>query len=285
MTTYSNCPPATTNTAAPGAPDFSAIKLRQQQAWGSGDYAVVGTLIVLVAEDLCEAADIRPGERVLDVATGHGNSALAAARRFGRVTGVDYVPTLLARARDRAAVERLPVDFQDGDAERLPFPDASFDVVLSSFGVMFAPDQARAASELLRVCKPGGRIALASWTPDSIVARMFHITGRFLPPPAGLTPPATWGDEQHLRKLFGAQLKRIESKRREFVFRYASFDHWMQVMGKYYGPMQRAFEALEPKKRAELAAAIEQDMRASSRSKDETLIVPSSYLESVIVRA
>ncbi|MBK7878403.1 MAG: methyltransferase domain-containing protein [Planctomycetes bacterium] len=277
----------TSSCALPTSPNpspFEAVKARQQQAWSAGDYSVVGGLIVLVAEELCERADIRPGERVLDVATGHGNTALAAARRFARVTGVDYVPALLARARERAAIERLDVDFQDGDAEALPFPDASFDVVTSSFGVMFAPDQARAASELVRVCKPGGRIALASWTPSSPIAEMFRTTGRFLPPPPGLVPPATWGDEAHLRELFGAALRSIESETRAFTFRFASFQHWMEVMGGYYGPVRKAFEALEPVKRAELAAEIERVMRARSRAMDASIVFPSEYLASVIMR-
>ncbi|MFO1010896.1 MAG: methyltransferase domain-containing protein [Planctomycetota bacterium] len=281
MTNPVSCVVPTSSSPSP----FEAVKARQQQAWSAGDYSLVGGLIVLVAEELCERADLRPGERVLDVATGHGNTALAAARRFTRVTGVDYVPSLLARARERAAVERLAIDFHDGDAEALPFPDASFDVVLSSFGVMFAPDQKRAASELARVCRPGGRIALASWTPASPIGGMFRTTGRFLPPPPGLVPPAAWGDEAHLRELFGATARSIESETLAFTFRFASFEHWMEVLGGYYGPMRKAFEALEPAKRAELAAEIERVMRAKSRTQDASLVFPSEYLVSVITRA
>lgn len=289
MTVISTCARPDSSVPSP----FDAVKARQQIAWGAGDYAVVGGLIVLVAERLCAAADLRPGERVLDVATGHGNTALAAARCFTRVTGVDYVPSLLARARERAAAERLDVEFLDGDAEALPFPDASFDVVTSSFGVMFAPDHARAASELVRVCKPGGRIALANWTPASPIAEMFRVTGRFLPPPAGLVPPSQWGDEAYLRGLFGGAARRITSEAQEFTFRFASFDHWMQIMGGYYGPVRKAFEALDPTKRAELGAAIEAAMRAHvrmgasthGRAQDASLVFPSEYLVSVIERA
>lgn len=266
-------------------PDLAAIKARQQQTWATGDYGVVGTLVLISAENLCEAADIRPSERVLDVATGHGNTALAAARRFGKVIGVDYVPALLERARVRAAAEGLPVEFQEGDAEALAFPDASFDVVLSTFGSMFAPDHERTASEMARVCKPGGRIGLVSWTPDSHIGRMFQVTSRFVPPPAGLTPPVKWGDEAHLRSIFGRAIRSIESRRRELVFRYASFEHWMQVMGRYYGPVVRAFAALEPAKRQELEQAIAALQREDSRTKDGSLIIPSTYLETVIVRA
>lgn len=277
-----DCPHTTTTRPKP---DFTAIKARQQATWSTGDYGVVGTLVLISAENLCEAVDIRPNERVLDVATGHGNTALAAARRFGKVLGIDYVPALLERARVRAAAEGLPVEFQDGDAEALAFRDASFDVVLSTFGSMFAPDHERTASEMARVCKPGGRIGLVSWTPDSHIARMFQVTSRFVPPPAGLTPPVAWGDEAHLKKIFGSSIRSIESRRRELVFRYASFEHWMQVMGKYYGPVVRAFAALDAGKRAELEQAIAKLQRDDSRTQDGSLIIPSTYLETVIVRA
>lgn len=265
-------------------PDLAAIKARQQQTWATGDYGVVGSLVVISAENLCEAVDVRPNERVLDVATGHGNTALAAARRFGKVVGVDYVPALLERARVRAAAEGLPVEFKDGDAEALPFADASFDVVLSTFGSMFAPDHERTAGEMARVCRPGGRIGLVSWTPDSHIARMFQLTSRFVPPPAGLTPPVKWGDEAHLKAIFGSSIRSLESRRREIVFRFASFEHWMAVMGTFYGPVVRALAALEPAKRKELEQAIAEQQRAESRAKD-CLIIPSTYLETVLTRA
>lgn len=266
-------------------PDLRAIKARQQQAWSTGDYSVVGATIPLVPEQLCETLDLRAGERVLDVATGHGNGALAAARRYTRVTGVDYVPALLERARERSAAERLPVEWQHGDAEELPFPDASFDVVLSTFGAMFAPDQPRVARELARVCRPGGRIGLANWTPDSFVAEMFRITTRFVPAPAGLVPPSAWGDEAHVRTLFGPSAARIRSTRREVVFRYRSFAHWLEVMSTYYGPLNRTFAALPPEQQAGLARELEERVKPLNRAGEGAFAVPSAYLELVITRA
>jgi ubiquinone/menaquinone biosynthesis C-methylase UbiE len=278
-------PTASQSIANPTSPDLQAIKLRQQLAWSTGDYGVVGTGIPIAAELLCEAIDLRSGERVLDVATGHGNAALAAARRYGRTTGVDYVPALLERAKERAAAERLTIEWLPGDAEELPFPDASFDVVLSTFGAMFAPDQPRTARELARVCKPGGRIGMANWTPDSFVAEMFRVSSQFVAPPAGLTPPATWGDEAHVAKLFGPSISGIRATRRELVFRYRSFVHWLDVMRTFYGPMNKTFAALAPDKQAELARELESRVHRLNRSGDESFVVPSTYLELVITRA
>ncbi len=274
-----------TSTITPSTADLSAIKARQQVAWSTGDYSVVGALIPLVAEQLCESVDLRAGERVLDVATGHGNAALAAARRYGLTTGVDYVPALLERARERAAAERLPVEWLPGDAEELPFPDASFDVVLSTFGAMFAPDQQRTARELARVCKPGGRIGMANWTPDSFVADMFRTTSLFVPPPAGLTPPAAWGDEAHVARLFGASAEQIRSTRREVVFRFRSFVHWLDVMRTFYGPLNRTFAALGAAQQAELARELETRVKPLNRAGEASFVVPSTYLEIVITRA
>src|SRR5258706_7954785 len=175
-------------------PDFAAVKSRQQNTWASGDFSVVASRIVFQAEHLCETADVQAGWRVLDVATGSGNAAIAAARRGCEAVGVDYVPALLERGRVRAAAEHLDVRFVEGDAEDLRFPDASFDAVLSIYGVMFAPDHHRVAAELARVCRPGGRIALASWTPDGFIGETFPIFSRYLPPPPGPLPPAPWGD-------------------------------------------------------------------------------------------
>ncbi|MFC7551108.1 class I SAM-dependent methyltransferase [Pseudoroseomonas wenyumeiae] len=187
------------NVSTPSSPpDFTALKQRQQANWASGDYAVIGVTLQIVGEQLCEAVDLRSGERVLDVAGGNGNASLAAARRFAEVTCTDYVPALLERARLRAEADHLPMQVQTADAEALPFPDASFDVVLSTFGVMFTPDQEKAAAEMARVCRPGGRIGLANWTPGSFVGRLFQLLGRFLPPPAGVRSPALWGTEERL---------------------------------------------------------------------------------------
>jgi len=269
----------------PSGPDIAAIKLRQQAAWSSGDYAVVGTTLQIVGESLCEAVDLRSGERVLDVATGNGNAALAAARRFAEVIGVDYVPALLAHARERADADRLPVQFRETDAEDLPYPDGTFDVVLSTFGVMFAADQERAAAELVRVTRSGGRIGLANWTPDSFVGAMFRTVGKHVPPPAGLKSPALWGSETRLHELFGARAASIRAQRRSFAFRYLSASHFLEVFRDYYGPVHKAFAALEPAGRKALAADLLDLLSVHNRSGNSTLVVPSEYLEVVITVA
>jgi SAM-dependent methyltransferase len=234
--------------------DLKSVKARQQAAWAAGDYAVVGTTLVLVGEQLCEAVDLRAGQRVLDLATGNGVTALAAARRGGDVVGVDYVPALLERARQRADADRLTVTFREGDAEHLPFADGSFDVVLSTFGVMFTPDQERAARELLRVCGPGGKIGLANWTPDSFVGQIFRIIGGYLPPAAGVRSPALWGTEERLRELLGDEFAAggppaIQATSRYFNFGYRSVVEWLNQFPTYYGPVHKAFAALEPEGR------------------------------------
>jgi len=265
-------------------PDLAAIKQRQQQTWASGDFAMVAAHVTLVGELLCEAVDLRPGEKVLDVATGSGNTAMAAARRFCDVTGIDYVPSLLERARERAAAERLQIGFRDGDAESLPFPDESFDVVLSTFGAMFAPNQEQAASELLRVCRPGGKIGLASWTPDGFIGEIFLATGRHMPPPPGLKPPFRWGTEQGLRELFGERVGSLECERREFVFRYRSPQHWLEFFRTYYGPTLKAFEALDPAGQEALARDLTEVLKRFDQSGGEMLKVPGEYLEVVATR-
>ena len=238
-----------------------------------------------MGETLCEAAEVSAGDHVLDVACGNGNAALAAARRFAVVTGVDYVPALLDRARGRGAADGLALELREGDAEALPFEDGAFDAVLSTFGVMFAPDQARAAAELARVCRPGGRIALASWTPEGFIGRVFRVMGKHVTPPAGLRPPSEWGTERRLRELFGGELRALRATEREFTFRYRSPAHWIEVFRAWYGPIHRAFAALPP----DGAAALERDLTAlleeRNAATDGTLAVPSAYLEAVITRA
>jgi len=271
----------------PGTPpalDLAAVKAKQRAAWSSGDYSVVGTTLQIVGEALCEAVDLRSGARVLDVACGNGNAALAAARRFAKVTGVDYVPALLARAGARAAADGLTIELREGDAEALPFPDAAFDVVLSTFGVMFAPDQERAARELLRVCRHGGRIGLASWTPDGFVGQMFKVVGSHVPPPAGLRGPPLWGTEARLAELFGAEARELGTKRREFTFRYRSAAHWLEIFRTWYGPVQRAFAALDPEGQEALASDLTDLIERLNASGDGTMVVPSAYLEAVIAR-
>jgi len=264
--------------------DFAALKSRQQTAWASGDYAVIGTTLQIVGEQLAEACDLHWDERVLDVAAGNGNATLAAARRGCNVTSTDYVSNLLERGAERARAERLDVRFQTADAEALPFENATFDAVLSTFGVMFAPDQARAASELARVCRPGGKIGLANWTPDGFIGQLFKVLGRHLPPPAGVQPPSLWGVPAHLHSLFGDDAAAIAVTPRMFNFRYRSAEHFVEVFRTWYGPVHKAFAALAGDK----ATALERDLidllNRMNRAGAASLVVPSEYLEIVVSR-
>jgi ubiquinone/menaquinone biosynthesis C-methylase UbiE len=264
--------------------DLTAIKQRQQQTWADGDYAEIGTTLQIIAEDLCEAVDLRSGQHVLDVATGHGNTAIAAARRFADVIGIDYVPALLKRGRDRATAEGVTVEFQDGDAEALAFPDASFDVVLSTLGVMFAPNHERSARELLRVTRPGGKIGLANWTPEGFIGNMFRTIGRNVPPPAGLQSPLLWGTEAHVRELFGDEITELSATKRYFAFRYRSPEHCLQFFRTYYGPMKRAFEALDAAGQQQLQDDMIAMMTEANRAGDGGFVAPSEYLEIVAIR-
>jgi SAM-dependent methyltransferase len=261
--------------------DIATIKQRQQAAWAAGDYSAVGTRLLLTAELLCEAVDLRAGERVLDVACGNGNASLAAARRFCQVTGVDYVPALLDRARARAQAEGLEASFQEGDAEDLPFPDASFDVVLSTCGAMFAPDQEQTAAELLRVCRPGGRIGMVNWVPDGYVGELFRTIGRHLPPPPGVRPPVLWGDPDRLRELFGPEVD-ISAPRRTFRWRFASAEHQAEFFATFYGPTVKALAALGPDRAADLKADMVEVARSYDLSDDDTLVLRQDYLEAII---
>ncbi len=265
--------------------DLEPVKARQQRAWASGNFAVIGTTLQIVGETLCEAVDLRSGERVVDVAAGNGNCALAAARRWAEVTAVDFVPALLYHASQRAAADELAVDCRVGDAHALPCDAAAFDVVLSSFGVMFAADQAQAARELTRVCRPGGRIGLANWTPDGFIGHLFKTIGRHLPPPAGLQSPARWGTDAGLQELFAGRAAHIRTTKRDFVFRYRSAAHWVEVFRRWYGPVLKAFEALPPEGQVQLEADLHALIARFNRSGDETMVVPAEYLEVVISRA
>ena len=264
--------------------DLNALKTRQQTAWASGDYAVIGTTLQLVGELLAEACDLRWDERVLDVAAGNGNATLAAARRGCKVTSTDYVASLLDRGAERARAEHLDVNFKVADAEALPFADASFDAVLSTFGVMFSPDHAKAASELARVCRPGGRIGLANWTPGSFIGQVFKTLARQLPPPAGVQSPSLWGTEAHLHSLFGEQAVKVAVTPRIFNFRYRSAAHFIEVFRTWYGPVHKAFAALP----ADKATALERDLSDLLNSLNTagaaSLVVPSEYLEIVVTR-
>jgi ubiquinone/menaquinone biosynthesis C-methylase UbiE len=269
---------------APTQADLTAVKTRQQGAWSSGDYAVVGTTLQIVGETLCEALDLRAGQKVLDVAAGNGNVTLAAARRWCEVVSTDYVPALLERGRERAAAERLAVEFREADAEALAFPDASFDAVVSTFGVMFTADQDKAAAELVRVCKPGGKIGLANWTPDGFIGQVFKTIGKHLPPPAGVKSPALWGAGARITELFGAQASSIQLEQREFAFRYRSAQHWLDVFKTYYGPLLKTFGALDPKGQTALTEDLFALIKRFNRSGDATMVVPSEYLEVVVTR-
>jgi ubiquinone/menaquinone biosynthesis C-methylase UbiE len=268
-----------------GTIDFEAIKTRQQGTWSSGDYAVIGTTLQITGETLCEAVDVAAGEQVLDVAAGNGNATLAAARRGCEVTASDYVPALLEGTRARAASEGLTIDIREADAEALPFGDASFDVVLSTFGVMFTPNQERSAGELARVCRPGGRIGLANWTPEGFIGQMFKIVGGYAPPPTGVRSPLEWGTEARLAALFGDAVRSIDAQRRHFVFRYRSAEHWLDTFRRYYGPTHKAFAALD----ATQQAAFETDLLALANEHNTSttgaLRIPSEYLEVVAVKA
>jgi ubiquinone/menaquinone biosynthesis C-methylase UbiE len=270
-------------------PDYAAIKARQQATWASGDFAIIGTTLQIVGELLAEAADVRAGERVLDVAAGNGNATLAAARRFAAVTSTDYVPELLEKGRARARAEGLDVVFQVADVEALPFADGAFDCVLSTFGSMFAPDHRRTAAEMLRVTRPGGRIGVASWTPDGFIGRMFKVVGGYVPPPAGVAGPPLWGTEAHLREIFATSVGdsvgngvEVHCTRRDFVFRYRSPEHMMQVFRDFYGPVLKAFAALDAGRQAALKHDILALLNQLDVGKGRGLVVPSEYAETRI---
>lgn len=261
----------------------AGIKARQQAMWASGDFAVIGTTLQIVGEVLAESADVRAGQRVLDVAAGNGNATLAAARRFAEVISTDYVPALLARGQQRAEAEGLPVVFQEADAEALPFADGSFDRVLSTFGVMFAPDHSQAAAEMLRVTRPGGKIGLASWTPGGFVGKLLRLTASHVPPMPGVQSPVLWGTNAHLQELFAGASK-IDHVTRNFTFRYRSPQHFVDVFRAYYGPTYKAFAALDPERQAAYEADLLVLLDQNNTSRDGDLVVPAEYLETVIVK-
>jgi len=281
MSAVNAVPPPTSHSG----PDFSTVKQRQQATWASGDFSVVAARIVYQAELLCETADLQAGWRVLDVATGSGNAALAAARRGCEAIGIDYVPALLERGRIRAEAEHLDAEFHEGDAEQIPFPAAAFDAVVSIYGVMFAPDHRRAASELTRVCRPGGRIALACWTPGGFIGETFRLFSRFLPPTPGLQPPVLWGDVAYQRELFGQSAVSVTAYPRTAIFRYRSAEENVEFFRTYYGPTLRAFEVLPADQQAALNdGLIELVRRYDRNSGSGPVAIAADYLETVIVR-
>jgi ubiquinone/menaquinone biosynthesis C-methylase UbiE len=263
--------------------DYAAIKQRQQAAWASGDYAVVGTTLQIVGEQLCEAIDLKPGSKVLDVAAGNGNATLAAARRFAEVTSTDYVEALLSKGRQRAEAEDLAVTFATADAEALPFADGSFDYVLSTFGVMFSPNHEQAAGEMLRVVRPGGRIGLANWTPPSFIGEVFKTLGRHVAPPAGVRPPSLWGDRDHLAKLFAGH--QVLVTERTFNFRYKSAGHFLDVFRTFYGPVHKAFLGLEEDGRTALARDLMMLLERFNVARDGTLTIPGVYAEVIVTKS
>lgn len=264
--------------------DFTAIKQRQQATWASGDFAIVGVTLQIVGETLCEAANVRAGEKVLDVAAGNGNATLAAARRFAEVTSTDYVPHLLEKGAVRAKADGLDVRFQVADAEALPFADESFDVALSTYGVMFAPNHYQAARELTRVVHSGGRIAMANWTPEGFIGQLFRLIGRYVPPPAGVQSPALWGSEPRIVELFGPVATDIRCVRRNFNFRYLSASHWLDVFRNFYGPTHKAFGALDESQRGRLSEDIMALLEGLNTDGARSLVVPGEYLEVVITK-
>jgi ubiquinone/menaquinone biosynthesis C-methylase UbiE len=282
MTQVLSCPPLQHSKTA--NPELIALKARQQIMWSSGDFAVIGTTLQGVGESLCEAADLQAGSLVLDVACGNGNAALAAARRFCTVRGIDYVPALLTGAAQRAAAERLDATFTEADAEHLPFADGTFDYVLSTFGVMFAPDQPQAARELARVTKPGGRIAVASWTPEGFLGELLRLVGRHVPPPQAAPSPLRWGSRAGISELFPRGVAVLGAERREFMFRYRSAAHFVDVFRRFYGPTYKAFQALDAPGQAALTREMTQLLQGNDRGRGGALAVPGEYLELVLER-
>lgn len=278
MITVIECHPSATG------PGLRALKAKQQAAWASGDYAIIGTTLQIVGEELAESMDLRAGQKVLDVAAGNGNATLAAARRWCDVTCTDYVETLLGRARKRADAEGLKVRFEVADAENLPFADGSFDAVVSTFGGMFSPDQDRTAAQMLRVTRSGGKIGLANWTPEGFIGQLFRTIGKYLPPPAGVKSPAVWGTRSFIEETFGTAASAITTQPRHFVFRYRSAGHFLDIFRKYYGPVLKAFEALDGAGKSALAGDIIELLGRLNASDDDTLVVPSEYLEVLITR-
>ncbi len=268
------------------AVDMQALREAGQKTWSEGDFAVVAAIVMMVSEDLVEALEVIPGERVLDVATGSGNAAIAAARRtWGNVVGADFVPALLKRARERAIAERLEIEFVEGDAAELPFGNGEFDVVASVFGAMFAPDQQQAANELLRVCKPGGRIGMANWVPDGPVSQLFGIVAKHVPPPPGFTPPVLWGVENHVRELFGDGVTDLRFERKASRQPFRSIDHYLEIFRNYFGPIKLAFDRVGPDGEAALEADLREQLGKCNTAGDRAFVIEPEYLQVTAVRS
>jgi len=264
--------------------DFSAVKERQKKTWATGDFAMIGWNTVFPGELACEALQLRAGHKLLDVATGSGNVALSAARRNCDVVGIDYVPELIERARARADAESLPVRFEVADCEQIPFPDKSFDRVLSIYGSMFAPDQEKAAAELIRVCRTGGQIGMANWTPDGFWGQTFGLVGKYVPPPAGVRPPPEWGTEKRLKELFSAATSLMKINKRSALFRYRDNAHWIDVFKTWFGPIMLVLEKLDGKGRLDFLRELDDTLTRFNVSGDDTLVISADYLEVAIVK-
>ncbi|RDV29120.1 class I SAM-dependent methyltransferase [Alteromonas aestuariivivens] len=262
--------------------NYSAIKEKQRTTWGSGDYGRIGVTLQITGEQMCESLDVKSGESVLDVAAGNGNATLAAARRFCHVVSTDYVETLLEQSKLRAEAEGLEIDYQFADAEALPFADDTFDNVVSTFGVMFAPNQVQSAAELIRVCKPNGKIGLVNWTPEGFVGQLFKLIGSYVAPPVGVKSPALWGTRTFIDEQFEPHASEITYRVKEFNFRFCSPQHWIDLFRTYYGPVHKAFAALDEQQAANLESDIHQLIGRFNRSQGEAIVVPSEYLEIVV---
>jgi SAM-dependent methyltransferase len=267
-----------------GQVDLASLSQRQKAVWFAGNYAAIAATQQIVAETLCAAASIAAAEHVLDVASGTGNAAIAAARRLAHVTAIDFVSEHLAYGRARAMAEGLPAEFRLGQAENLPFGDGMFDVVVSAFGAMFVPDQRKAARELTRVCRAGGRIALACWTPDGLMGRVHALIDRYVAPPPGTESPMQWGREDHLRDLFGARATAIAVRRRTVDVCYRSPEHWLAMAQTHYGPLNRAIDSLDLERRKALQAELVETVRSYNVAGPDTLIAPAAYLEAIVHR-
>ncbi|MDX6608526.1 MAG: hypothetical protein QOF85_451 [Solirubrobacterales bacterium] len=266
--------------------DMQALREAGQKTWAEGDFAVVASIVVMASEELAEALDVVPDERVLDVACGSGNAALAAARRsWGNVVGVDFVPALLERGRERAAAERLDVEFVEGDAAELPFGDGEFDVVTSVFGAMFAPEQKQAATELLRVCKPGGRIGMANWVPDSPVSQLFAIVAKHAPPPPGFTPPVLWGTEEHVRELFEDGVTDLRFERKVSRQPFRSMDHYLEIFRSYFGPIKMAFDRVGADGEEALEADLREQLEKCNTAGNRAFVLEPEYLQVIARRS
>jgi ubiquinone/menaquinone biosynthesis C-methylase UbiE len=263
---------------------LTEVKALQQRMWATGDFSIIAWNTVFPGELLCEAVELRAGQRVLDAAAGSGNVALSAARRNCEAVGIDYVPALIERARERAAAERLPAQFEVGDCEDIPFPTESFDAVLSVYGSIFAPNPEKAAQELLRVCRRGGRIGMCNWTPDGFWGQAFGLQARYLPPPTGVRPPAEWGVEARLHELFGTAITSMRIDRRTALFRYRSSAHWIEVFSTHFGPVMRTLAALDDEGRRAYLADLDATLNRFNQSRDDTLVVGADYLEVVMTK-